>query len=84
MGEIILFKLLLMQAKYSESGEGVAIKKVLQDKIQEQRAANYASFDHPNVVSLKHCFFLRTDILIMNTALEYGPETAHRVIRNIH
>jgi serine/threonine protein kinase len=39
--------------------------------------------DHPNVVSLKHCFFSTTekDELYLNLVLEYVPETVHRVIR---
>jgi serine/threonine protein kinase len=40
--------------------------------------------DHPNVVSLKHCFFSTTekDELYLNLVLEYVPETVHRVIRH--
>lgn len=40
--------------------------------------------DHPNVVSLKHCFFSTTekDELFLNLVLEYVPETVHRVIRH--
>ena len=37
--------------------------------------------DHPNVVSLKHCFFSTTekDELYLNLVLEYVPETVYRV-----
>ena len=40
--------------------------------------------DHPNVVSLKHCFFSTTekDDLYLNLVLEYVPETVSRVIRH--
>lgn len=40
--------------------------------------------DHPNVVSLKHCFFSTTekDELYLNLVLEYVPETVHRVIKH--
>ena len=40
--------------------------------------------DHPNVVSLKHCFFSTTekDELYLNLVLEYVPETVHRVVKH--
>ena len=40
--------------------------------------------DHPNIVSLRHCFFSTTekDELYLNLVLEYVPETAHRVIKH--
>ena len=40
--------------------------------------------DHPNVVSLKHCFFSTTekDELFLNLVLEYVPETVYRVIKH--
>ncbi|KAK4493471.1 hypothetical protein RD792_006033 [Penstemon davidsonii] len=40
--------------------------------------------DHPNVVSLKHCFFSTTekDELYLNLVLEYAPENIHRVIKH--
>lgn len=40
--------------------------------------------DHPNAVSLKHCFFSTTekDELYLNLVLEYVPETVHRVIKH--
>jgi serine/threonine protein kinase len=40
--------------------------------------------DHPNVVSLKHCFLSTTekDELYLNLVLEYVPETVHRVIKH--
>lgn len=40
--------------------------------------------DHPNVVALKHFFFLITekDELYLNLVLEYVPETVHRVIKH--
>lgn len=40
--------------------------------------------DHPNVISLKHCFFSTTekDELYLNLVLEYVPETVHRVIKH--
>lgn len=42
--------------------------------------------DHPNVVSLKHCFFSTTekDELYLNLVLEYVPETVHRVVKHFN
>lgn len=76
---------MLMQAKCLETGETVAIKKVLQDKRYKNRELQTMRIlDHPNVVSLKHCFFSTTkkDGLYLNLVLEYVPETIHRVIRH--
>lgn len=75
----------LFQAKCLETGETVAIKKVLQDKRYKNRELQTMRLlDHPNVVSLKHCFFSTTekDELFLNLVLEYVPETVHRVIRH--
>ncbi|KAL7230683.1 hypothetical protein ACSBR2_009041 [Camellia fascicularis] len=42
--------------------------------------------DHPNVVSLKHCFFSTTenDELYLNLVLEYVLEAVHRVIKHFN
>ncbi|KAL8142667.1 hypothetical protein V2J09_015699 [Rumex salicifolius] len=75
----------VFQAKCLETGETVAIKKVLQDKRYKNRELQtMRHLDHPNVVSLKHCFFSTTDKkeLYLNLVLEYVPETVHRVIRH--
>lgn len=74
-----------IQAKCLETGEAVAIKKVLQDKRYKNRELQTMRLlDHPNVVSLKHCFFSTTekDELYLNLVLEYVPETVHRVIKH--
>ncbi|PIA60862.1 hypothetical protein AQUCO_00300407v1 [Aquilegia coerulea] len=76
---------IVFQAKCLETGETVAIKKVLQDKRYKNRELQTMRLlDHPNVVSLKHCFFSTTekDELYLNLVLEYVPETAHRVIKH--
>lgn len=73
------------QAKCLETGETVAIKKVLQDRRYKNRELQTMRLlDHPNVVSLKHCFFSTTekDELYLNLVLEYVPETVHRVIKH--
>ncbi|GJX28374.1 shaggy-related protein kinase epsilon [Tanacetum coccineum] len=76
---------IVFQAKCLETGEAVAIKKVLQDKRYKNRELQTMRLlDHPNVVSLKHCFFSTTDKdeLYLNLVLEYVPETAYRVARH--
>lgn len=42
------------------------------------------SMDHPNVISLKHCFFSTTskDELFLNLVMEYVPETLYRVLKH--
>nr|GLL29399.1 shaggy-related protein kinase alpha-like [Ipomoea trifida] len=75
----------VFQAKCLETGETVAIKKVLQDKRYKNRELQTMRLlDHPNVVSLKHCFFSTTDKdeLYLNLVLEYVPETVHRVLKH--
>ncbi|GMH28013.1 hypothetical protein Nepgr_029856 [Nepenthes gracilis] len=75
----------VFQAKCLETGETVAIKKVLQDKRYKNRELQTMRLlDHPNVVCLKHCFFSTTDNeeLYLNLVLEYVPETVHRVIKH--
>ncbi|KAF5455450.1 hypothetical protein F2P56_025023 [Juglans regia] len=75
----------VFQAKCLETGETVAIKKVLQDKRYKNRELQIMRFlDHPNVVCLKHSFLSKTekDELYLNLVLEYVPETVYRVIRH--
>nr|DAD47983.1 TPA_asm: hypothetical protein HUJ06_017920 [Nelumbo nucifera] len=75
----------VFQAKCVETGEAVAIKKVLQDKRYKNRELQIMRlFDHPNVVQLKHCFFSTTDKdeLYLNLVLEYVSETVYRVTRH--
>ncbi|KAK1318809.1 Shaggy-related protein kinase alpha [Acorus calamus] len=76
---------IVFQAKCLETGETVAIKKVLQDKRYKNRELQTMRLlDHPNVVALKHCFFSTTekDELYLNLVLEYVPETVHRVVKH--
>ncbi|KAL0672968.1 hypothetical protein Bca4012_000949 [Brassica carinata] len=76
---------IVFQAKCLETGETVAIKKVLQDKRYKNRELQTMRLlDHPNVVSLKHCFFSTTekDELYLNLVLEYVPETVYRVSKH--
>ena len=68
-----------------ETGEAVAIKKVLQDKRYKNRELQLMRLmDHPNVVFLKHCFFSTTskDELFLNLVMEYVPESLHAVFKH--
>ncbi|XP_057435540.1 shaggy-related protein kinase theta-like [Lotus japonicus] len=70
------------QAKCLETGEAVAIKKVLQDKRYKNRELQVMRMlDHTNVLKLKHCFYstAEKDELYLNLVLEYVPETVYRV-----
>jgi len=73
------------QARCLETGESVAIKKVLQDRRYKNRELQLMRlFDHPNVISLKHCFFSTTskDELFLNLVMEYVPESLSRVLKH--
>lgn len=73
------------QAKCLETGETVAIKKVLQDRRYKNRELQLMRLmNHPNVISLKHCFFSTTskDELFLNLVMEYVPENLYRVLKH--
>ncbi|KAL9234442.1 hypothetical protein vseg_009314 [Gypsophila vaccaria] len=77
----------VFQAKCLETGEQVAIKKVLQDKRYKNRELQIMRLlDNPNVVQLKHCFFSTTekDEVYLNLVLEYVPETIYRVLKHFN
>jgi len=70
-------------AKVFETGECVAIKKVLQDKRFKNRELQIMRMlKHANIVEMKHCFYSngeRTpDELYLNLVLEYVPDTVYR------
>jgi glycogen synthase kinase 3 beta len=75
----------VFQATMVQSGEIVAIKKVLQDKRFKNRELQIMrQLKHPNIVDLKHCFFSngdKPDELYLNLVLEYVPETVYRIGR---
>jgi hypothetical protein len=61
----------------------VAIKKVLQDKRFKNRELQIIRImDHPNVVSLKHCFFSVTeaDERFLHLVLEFIPSTVYKCV----
>mmetsp|Transcript_9020 Transcript_9020/g.23664 ORF Transcript_9020/g.23664 Transcript_9020/m.23664 type:complete len:415 (-) Transcript_9020:1743-2987(-) len=73
----------VFQATVGETGETVAIKKVLQDKRFKNRELQIMrSLDHPNVVMLKHCFYSsgeKADEVFLNVVMEFVPETVYNV-----
>lgn len=74
-----------LQAKCIETGETVAIKKVLQDRRYKNRELQLMrTMDNPNIVSLKHCFFSTTiqNELYLNLVMEYVPESMFRVLKH--
>lgn len=75
----------VFQAKCLETGDGVAIKKVLQDRRYKNRELQIMrSVNHPNVVQLRHFFYSTTEKneMYLNLVLEYVPETIYRVCRH--
>ncbi|RZC62634.1 hypothetical protein C5167_024410 [Papaver somniferum] len=75
----------VFQAKCRETGEIVAIKKVLQDKRYKNRELQILQMlDHPNIVALKRNFFSTTnkEELYLNLVLEFVPETVYRVAKH--
>ncbi|KAG4968861.1 hypothetical protein JHK87_034512 [Glycine soja] len=76
---------IVFQAKCLETGEAVAIKKVLQDRRYKNRELQLMRvMDHPNIISLSNYFFSTTsrDELFLNLVMEYVPETIFRVIKH--
>lgn len=72
-----------------ETGEIVAIKKVLQDKRFKNRELQImrqlVKDGHSNIVALKHCFYSqgeKQDELYLNLVLEYVPETVYSISRH--
>ncbi|CAL5223146.1 g5613 [Coccomyxa viridis] len=75
----------VFQATCLESGETVAIKKVLQDKRFKNRELQIMKMmSHPNVVGLKHCFYSTTEKeeVYLNLVLEFVPETVFRISKH--
>jgi glycogen synthase kinase 3 beta len=76
----------VFQATVVETGEVVAIKKVIQDKRYKNRELQIMRMlSHPNIVELKHCFLSsgeKTGEICLNLVLEYIPETVYRISRH--
>uniref|UniRef100_A0A6U5E1A2 Protein kinase domain-containing protein n=1 Tax=Corethron hystrix TaxID=216773 RepID=A0A6U5E1A2_9STRA len=78
----------VFQATVVETGDVVAIKKVLQDKRFKNRELqimrSLVRNSHSNIVALKHCFYSqgeKADELYLNLVLEYIPETVYSIAR---
>ena len=73
------------QAIIVETGEVVAIKKVLQDKRYKNRELEIIKdLNHCNVVRLKNAFFTsgeKPEEMYLNAVMEFIPETLSRIIR---
>ena len=76
----------VFQATVVQTGEIVAIKKVLQDKRFKNRELSIMKqLSHTNIVDLKHCFYSQGEKegeVYLNLVLEYVPDTVYRVARN--
>lgn len=74
------------QARLIDTGELVAIKKVLQDKRFKNRELQIMrKLDHCNIVKLKYFFFCsgeKKEEVFLNLVLEFIPETVYRVARH--
>lgn len=75
----------VFQARIVETGEVVAIKKVLQDKRYKNRELQVLQeLNHQNVTTLKHAFYTQADgseETYLNVVMEYIPENLYRVLK---
>uniref|UniRef100_A0A0R3RUR2 Protein kinase domain-containing protein n=1 Tax=Elaeophora elaphi TaxID=1147741 RepID=A0A0R3RUR2_9BILA len=73
-------------AELIDTGEQIAIKKVLQDKRFKNRELHILrKLNHKNVVQLKYFYYSegeKKDELYLNLILEFVPETVYRVTRH--
>lgn len=68
----------VFEAKVVETGEVVAIKKVLQDKRFKNRELQImrqlVKDPHPNIVALKHCFYSQVRTVVFHPGLKREPK----------
>ena len=68
-----------------ETGELVAIKKVLQDKrFRNRELQTLRTLSHSNIIAMKHCFYSngeKPDELYLNLVMEFLPDTVYRFSR---
>mmetsp|Transcript_8590 Transcript_8590/g.16864 ORF Transcript_8590/g.16864 Transcript_8590/m.16864 type:complete len:377 (+) Transcript_8590:526-1656(+) len=73
-------------ATVAETGEQVAIKKVLQDRRYKNRELQIIKeLNHCNVVGLRHAFYTsgkKPDEVYLNVVMEFVPETLYRVVKH--
>lgn len=75
----------VFQATCLETGETVAIKKVLQDKRFKNRELQIMQLlEHCNVIKHKHCFYSTTaeHEVYLNLVLEFVPDTVYRISKH--
>lgn len=76
---------IVFKATVTQTGETVAIKKVLQDKRFKNRELQIMKLlSHPNVIELKHCFYSSgkdSSERYLNLVLAYVPDTVYQVTR---
>ncbi|CAD7704729.1 unnamed protein product [Ostreobium quekettii] len=73
------------KASCVETGQTVAIKKVLQDRRFKNRELQIMRLlQHPNIVCLRHCFATRDEEgeTYLHLVLDYIPETVYRIGRH--
>jgi len=76
---------IVYQATCNNTGETVAIKKVLQDRRYKNRELQIMKIvSHPNIVEVRDCFYSkgRNRDVYLNLVMEYIPETVYQTIRN--
>jgi len=75
----------VFQARIVETGETVAIKKVLQDKRYKNRELQILQeLNHQNVTTLKHAFYTQadgSDETYLNVVMDFVPENLYRVLK---
>jgi len=76
----------VVRATIQETGEVVAIKKVLQDKRYKNRELQIMQMlNHSSIVALRHSFYTngdKPDEVFLNLVLEFLPDTVYRVCRH--
>lgn len=74
----------VFQAAVVETGETVAIKKVLQDKRFKNRELQImrqlVKDPHSNIVALKHCFYAQVSLSDIVSALLSMPFQSHHIL----
>lgn len=77
---------IVYQARIVETGDLVAIKKVLQDaRFKNRELEIMQELKHPNIVELKHAFHVPGDKPrenYLNVVMEYCTETVHGIMKH--
>lgn len=75
---------MVYKSRVNETGEVVAIKKVLQDKRYKNRELQILQeLKHPNVLRLKHAFFSdEGEETYLHVVMEYYQETLYSYNRS--